>query len=654
MSRRIKTIDDYRQLADELGYEYILDDIPRTVADKVKGWKCREEGHIREATYKALLAGQSRCNICSGNRPKTLEDYKKLAKERQYEYIFDYIPKSVITPISGWRRLDNNEIEEISYSNLAGRKLNPKKVMKTIKDYQTLAQELGYTYMEDNIPKNTEVDIPKNTEVDVEWYCIENGHVRIYSFAHLFHHRTKCVECSNRKRKTIDDYKQLARLMDGEYTNTEIPANTNTSTPGWTCSIGHTWPAAYNNISSRQSWCPHCKGIGRRNLEHYQYAARVHGLEYILERIPSKKSEIIAGWKCNKHQIILEMSMDQINSVDIPCNACIREQAESKNNIQTKEEKQNDDGYELIAKLPGGKEIQWILSADGYINCTKICQSFDKRIDKWNDLESSKALLKAYESITSNRVSEFKRVIKGGNNLNIQGTYYPPDIAIQILQWCDPYFALYVSRIIREMLLTGKVQMGKEMDIKELDKLWSEKVEKLKKQCEQYKLERDEYETKMMNTQTELITVKTDLVDIKNKLQITEIKLEKTKQKQQYPNLEKGYLLYSVHNPGEPEGTYKIGISKDINATLAQYRRLVPKIVIDSLIYLPEDFYNVIETHIKLTFRKYRESNHEVYRNIILDDVLSSVETYCKMLDIPFSYAEQDVIDRYNTYILTE
>lgn len=636
MTRSIKTIDDYRKLAYELGYEYILDDIPRTVADKVKGWKC-EEGHIREATYKALLAGRSRCNICSGNRPKTLEDYKKLAEERQYEYIFVYIPKSVITPIAGWRRIDNNIIEEISYSNLAGRKLNPKKVMKTLKDYQTLAQELGYTYMENSIPKNT--------EMDVEWYCIENGHMRTYSFAYLYHHRTKCVECSNRKRKTIDDYKQLARSMDGEYNNTEIPANTNTSTPGWTCSIGHTWSAAYNNISSRQSWCPHCKGIGRRNLEHYQYAARVHGLEYILDRIPSKKSEIIAGWKCNKHQIILEMSMDQINSVDIPCNACIRERAESKNNLKTEkcDENKEESLFILNTLLPDGMNISWELDKNGNVNCTKICQAFGKRIDNWKQNKDSKELIEAYSKLTGIPGSLIMRSVEGRNG----GTYYPPDIAIQILQWCNKYFALYVSRVIRELLLTGKVVLGKEKSIEELNKMWQEKIDKLYKDYTEELNQKKALENVVLDLQT-------NILDIQNKLQITEIKLEKTKQKQQYPNLEKGYLLYSVHNPDEPEGTYKIGISKDINATLAQYRRLVPKIVIDVLIYLPEDFYNVIETHVKLTFRKHREPNHEVYRNIILDDVLSSVETYCKMLDIPFSYAEQDIIDRYNMFILTE
>jgi 4-amino-4-deoxy-L-arabinose transferase-like glycosyltransferase len=42
------------------------------------------------------------------------------------------------------------------------------------------------------------------------------------------------------------------------------------------------------------------------------------------------------------------------------------------------------------------------------------------------------------------------------------GSYYTIDIAIQIAQWINPYFALQVSGWTRELLLFGKVELGNE------------------------------------------------------------------------------------------------------------------------------------------------------------------------------------------------
>jgi hypothetical protein len=64
--------------------------------------------------------------------------------------------------------------------------------------------------------------------------------------------------------------------------------------------------------------------------------------------------------------------------------------------------------------------------------------------------------------------------VKGNSSEINQGTFAHPDIAIQIAQWCSPKFALQVSRWIRELLITGKVELGNEKT-KELNDISEQK-----------------------------------------------------------------------------------------------------------------------------------------------------------------------------------
>lgn len=147
------------------------------------------------------------------------------------------------------------------------------------------------------------------------------------------HHKVKCVECSGRKAKTLEDYKNLALHKQGFYILEEIPAHTGVAVAGWKCENGHIWSACFNNISCRDSWCPTCLGVGKRMIPHYIDLAKEKLLEYVLEYVPNRKDVSIEGWKCSAHMKILDLSYDQVKSVDIPCSDCLREKAESKNNI---------------------------------------------------------------------------------------------------------------------------------------------------------------------------------------------------------------------------------------------------------------------------------------------------------------------------------
>ena len=132
---------------------------------------------------------------------------------------------------------------------------------------------------------------------------------------------------------------------------------------------------------------------------------------------------------------------------------------------QTNISGQTSEIIELKLTLKNNTILNIPVSRDGYVNCTKLCQAGNKRIDNWIANKQSKELLDAYSKLPGITGSLISRSIEGRNG----GTYYPIDIAIQIAQWCNPYFALQVSRWTRELLLFGKVQLGQEKSNNELD-----------------------------------------------------------------------------------------------------------------------------------------------------------------------------------------
>lgn len=90
--------------------------------------------------------------------PKLLEDYKKLAIRREYQYILDHIPfKNVRIPIEGWK-CSKGHVWKASYNNIDKGRNCPTcagKLIKILTDYQKLAIEKGFTYILDDIPETT-------------------------------------------------------------------------------------------------------------------------------------------------------------------------------------------------------------------------------------------------------------------------------------------------------------------------------------------------------------------------------------------------------------------------------------------------------------------------------------------------------------------
>ena len=114
--------------------------------------------------------------------------------------------------------------------------------------------------------------------------------------------------------------------------------------------------------------------------------------------------------------------------------------------------------------------------ASGFINGTAMCVANDREIREWFSNQSTVELLEVLSEYlnlevkggispnsTISRVSEIYPdlvVSRRGSPINGGGTWIHPDLAIPLAQWCNPRFALQVSRWIQELLTTGRVEIS--------------------------------------------------------------------------------------------------------------------------------------------------------------------------------------------------
>jgi hypothetical protein len=133
---------------------------------------------------------------------------------------------------------------------------------------------------------------------------------------------------------------------------------------------------------------------------------------------------------------------------------------------------------EFSLKLSNGADFIVPVRRDGYVNVTKICQAAGKRLQHYKDRAENKNFLNRYVALTRIRANAIFEVIQGGNLANVeQGTFAHPDIAIHIAQWCSADFSIQVSQWVRQLMTTGRVELGNEMSPQQLDNAWQQRVQ---------------------------------------------------------------------------------------------------------------------------------------------------------------------------------
>ena len=137
-----------------------------------------------------------------------------------------------------------------------------------------------------------------------------------------------------------------------------------------------------------------------------------------------------------------------------------------------KEELKIPEFQEFKLTLSDGKEFLIPIRKDGYVNATLLCKASGKRIDNWLRLETTKKLLQEFSNSLRSEGVKSTDCLEG----KYGGTFIHPDLAVQLAQWISPSFALQVSRWTREIMLTGRVELGNEKTNEELEMIIEQRL----------------------------------------------------------------------------------------------------------------------------------------------------------------------------------
>ena len=107
---------------------------------------------------------------------------------------------------------------------------------------------------------------------------------------------------------------------------------------------------------------------------------------------------------------------------------------------------------------------------DGYINLSALCKAGNKKFKHWNENKKTKAFLQVLSSSVRIPTRELIKYETGSNEN--RATWGHPQVAINIAQWISPHFDVQVSKWIFELMLTGRVELGKEKTNEELEDIF--------------------------------------------------------------------------------------------------------------------------------------------------------------------------------------
>lgn len=267
--------------------------------------------------------------------------------------------------------------------------------------------------------------------------------------------------------------------------------------------------------------------------------------------------------------------------------------------------------------------------SDGYINLTSLCKAGSKEFFKWNENAKTKAFLQVLSSSLRIRMDELLRYESG--SIYERATWGHPQVAINIAQWISPEFDVQVSKWIFELLVIGKVEVGKEKSNEKLDNIYMEKLKKL----ENEKMELENINMSLVNHNTKIT---------KNYLHLEKLHDDSLKRKSHY-KFKRGNCLYLVKDNWRQEGYIKFGKTGNINERLQQYRTGIPEIKILFLVFVNE--MDLLEDIIKQKNRDIlTHQNHEYILKISSTALIDQILGFLTGLN--FRYRIDETIDKYN------
>lgn len=285
------------------------------------------------------------------------------------------------------------------------------------------------------------------------------------------------------------------------------------------------------------------------------------------------------------------------------------------------------DIFQCKLNLKDGTEFTIPMREDGYIFATALCKVLRKKPNDWLRLKETKDLISKLEKSKSGIPDlQLIEIYKGNSAKYNSGTWIHPDLGIQLAQWCSPNFSLQVSKWVRELIISDKVELGKEKSNVELQ----EELNKIIKQLEE--------QTKINKNLEE------NLNKTKEEYQFLENKVNRLQKRQSYPDKNVIYII--TNEELKKERIFLLGKAVDLKIRLSSYNKSLEHEVIYYKSFKNMYHMNTAEMMVLYKLEQYRDKTSKRERFILPEN--EDISIFTNIFDkahIWFNNIENVIID---------
>jgi hypothetical protein len=297
--------------------------------------------------------------------------------------------------------------------------------------------------------------------------------------------------------------------------------------------------------------------------------------------------------------------------------------------------------------LEDGSEFEIPLREDGYIYATGLCKVAGKKMYDWSRLKETRNLKSTLEkSETGIPAAQLIEVYRGNSSKYSQGTWIHPDLGLNLAQWCSTNFSAQVSKWLRELIYTGKVELGNEKSNEEIDVVLQEALLKLKET--EKKLDQAENLVKAYDASNKELSKKYRTIKLNHQAYLKHKELYK---------LKTGPCVYIIDMKKtydeEEIMRYKIGQTGDITARVSGFRTANPFCKVLAILYCDNNI--DLEKSMKLRYQEQLlPNNSEFVTGVTKETLVEDLMKVANVLNIKYTVETEDELNKFNRHIILE
>jgi hypothetical protein len=296
--------------------------------------------------------------------------------------------------------------------------------------------------------------------------------------------------------------------------------------------------------------------------------------------------------------------------------------------------------FNFKLKLVNGEIFTIPMREDGYIYATALCKVSGKRLNNYMRTKETNEVIEQLSIDASIQKDKLVEIYKGKTSRYLQGTWIHPDLFFHLAQWCNPSFSLQVSRWVRELLVTGKVEQGKEKSSDELKSEYEKKFAELK---EQYEKELEK-KTKIIMTQGEQNMM------LSKKYERVYYNHQSFLRKKELYKLKKGGCVYlAIMRDEDKDIRTKVGMSRDITERVSNYRTSNPFCKLLFVLYTEDCV--LLETIMKRRYEKeLNPNNREFITDVTTEDLIKNMIDIAKITSLNYTIETDQELELFNDH----